>query len=390
MATTLRLIHTSDWHLGRQLYGKSLIEDQSASLDSLVELIERSRPHALLIAGDVFDRPLPPEAAVGLFDRFLTEVAGKRQVPVIMIPGNHDSCERLGFASSLLRDRGVTIFSTIEDSFAPVYIKGDGNSGALIYGIPFVEPFEIGRVLGRDDTDTPEAATEALCKEILKRKTEPHPAVLLCHALVAGGETSESERELFIGGASSVHPRVFEGFAYTALGHLHKPQRAGSERIRYSGSLLPYSKSEASHKKAVNEVILHPDGEVEIKAHHLSQLRNLRYIEGELAEILLEAPNDSSPDDYVIVGLTDKGAVIDAFSKLHRHYPRLLHVSRANRGAHTELEISQARARERESMSDLELFADFFQSVTGTALDETERQSVIDVLTAIERGEREP
>lgn len=383
-----RFIHTSDWHLGRQLYGKSLLEDQAWILERLTELIDAVRPHAFLIAGDVFDRPLPPEAAITLFDRFLTEVTGKRNIPVFLIPGNHDSCERLGFASELLRDRGVTIFSKVEDALAPVSVKGDDGVEALIYGIPFVEPFEIERALGRDDLETPEAALEALCTEILKQKSQSFPSVLLCHALVVGGETSESERDIFIGGSASVHPRIFSGFTYTALGHLHKPQRAGSDTIRYSGSLLPYSKSEASHEKSVNEVRLHNSGEVEVITHRLNPLRRLRYIEGELITLLKEAENDSARDDYIIAGLTDKDAVLDAFAKLNHFYPRLLHISRVVKADSPELNFAQERVREMEAMNDLELFADFFQSITGTPMDENERQIITEVLADLEREER--
>lgn len=383
-----RFIHTSDWHLGRQLYGKSLLEDQAAILDRLKDLIETIRPHALLIAGDVFDRPLSPEAAVSLFDRFLTEITGKRNIPVFLIPGNHDSCERLGFASGLLRDRGVTIFSKVEDAFAPVAVKGDDGSEVFIYGVPFVEPFEIAKTLDREDLDTPEAALESLCAEILKRKTESHPSVLLCHALVAGGETTESERDIFIGGSASVHPRIFTGFTYTALGHLHKPQRAGSDSIRYSGSLLPYSKSEVTHEKSVNEVRIHSTGKVEVIPHHLPQLRRLRYLEGELSLLLKEAETDTSRDDYIIVGLTDKDAVLDAFSKLNHFYPRLLHVSRVAHATAFDLSFTQERVREMEAMSDLELFADFFQSITGTSMNEDERRTVTEILADLEREER--
>ena len=356
-------------------------------LDRLLELIDRTRPHALLISGDVFDRPLPPEAAVALFDRFLMETARKRDLPVLVIPGNHDSCERLGFASGLLREHGLVIFSKVEDAFEPVYIHGDDGCGSLVYGIPFVEPFMIGRALGRDQLDTPDAAIRALCRAILERKNEPHPAVLLCHALVTGGEGSESEREIFIGGASTVEASAFEGFAYTALGHLHKPQRAGADNIRYSGSLLPYSKSEVNHLKAINEVRIDHDGRIEIEAHHLKPLRRLRYIEGELLALLESGLADRERDDYMIAGLTDRGAVLDAFAKLQRIYPRLLHVSRSGDFS-PEVSPALARLRERENLSELDLFSEFFQSATGDALDEGERAIVIETLAEIEREER--
>jgi exonuclease SbcD len=387
LVTMVRLLHTSDWHLGRFLYGKSLLEDQAAILQRLLELIDRVKPHALLIAGDVFDRALPPEAAITLFDLFLRQVAGERKLPVVMIPGNHDSCERLGFASKLLRDRGVTIFSRVEDSLEPVIIKGDGGAEALIYGIPFVEPLLISRLLGREDLDTPDLSVGVLCRTIIERKPKDASAVLLCHAFVAGGESSDSEKEIFIGGSSSVDRRAFEGFAYTALGHLHKPQRVGSEYVRYSGSLLPYSKSEVGHDKSITEIRIHSNAKPELEYHCLPQLRKLRYIEGDLENLIRLAVDDESREDYLIAGLTDRGAVLDAFAKLHLYYPNLLHVSRSG-GYSPDIAPALARARERENLSELDLFSEFFQSASGAELSAPEREELIATLAEIEREER--
>ena len=383
----IRLLHTSDWHLGRFLYGKSLIEDQAFALDRLVELIDRVKPHALLIAGDLFDRPLPPESAITLFDDFLNRIAGERRLPVLLIPGNHDSCERLGFASQLLRERGVTIFSRVEDAFTPIAIRGDNGAEALVYGIPFVEPVVVARALKQPKFETPDEATRALCRELLEKKTCARPAVLLCHAFVAGGEVSDSEKEIFIGGSSHVSHSAFQGFAYTALGHLHKPQRAGDERVRYSGSLLPYSKSEVGHEKAVLEIHLTSASELTVNQHSLPCLRDLRYVEGELAELIANASEDAKRDDYVIAGFTDKGAVLDAYLRLRGVYPNLLHVSRAG-GYQPEESPALSRKRERESLSELELFTEFFHASTGADLDASERSALIEAIAELEREER--
>lgn len=369
-----------------------MLEDQAARLDRLLDLIDRVRPHALLISGDVFDRPLPPEGAIALFDRFLNETAKIRSLPVFLIPGNHDSCERLGFASGLLRESRVTIFSKVEDAFHPVEVEGDNGAKALVYGIPFVEPFDIGRALGRDEIDTPDAAIGSLCQAIRERRKDQLPSILLCHALVAGGETSESEREIFIGGTSAVDVKAFDGFSYTALGHLHKPQRAGHDRVRYSGSLLPYSKSEVAHRKTVTEIELATDGGIELKEHEMPLLRNLRYIEGEL-DSLIEAAScggvkeSATKDDYIIVGLTDIGAIVDAFHRLHKYYPRLLHVSRVALASGPEIPLLEKFA-EKENQSELEIFAEFFTAATGTPLEEAEREAVINAIAEIEREER--
>ncbi|RYZ76813.1 MAG: exonuclease subunit SbcD, partial [Proteobacteria bacterium] len=250
----VRILHSSDWHLGRLLYGKSLIEEQAHALEQLLALIDERKPHALLISGDIFDRALPPESAVRLFDSFCSRAVIERKLPVFVIPGNHDSAERVGFGSKLLRAQGLTIFSRLEDSLSPFTLKGDGDSEIMIYGIPFVEPVEIARFLNDDTLRTPDSSVRELVKRMLETHPKEKPSVLLCHAFVVGGESSESERDLFVGGSSVVATDAFDGFSFTALGHLHKPQQAGHERVRYSGSLLSYSKSEIDHIKSVTEV----------------------------------------------------------------------------------------------------------------------------------------
>jgi DNA repair protein SbcD/Mre11 len=373
--------------LGRLLYGQSLIEDQSYILDRLLELIDERNPHALLIAGDVFDRALPPESAVTLFDYFLNQTAGKRNLPVFLIPGNHDSCERLGFASTLLRDRGVTIFARVTDALNPVRLRGDEGAEVLIHGIPFLEPIEIGQHLQREDLRTPDEAIGALCRHMLELKTCKTPSVLLCHAFVVGGEISESEKEIYIGGSSQVHARAFEGFSYTALGHLHKPQRAGHDFVRYSGSLLPYSKSEVGHAKSISEVCLHADGRVEIQEVSLDQKRQLRYLEGALDQLIDGAKDDPGREDYIIAGFTDSGAVLDAFARLRTVYPNLLHVSRAG-GFAPETLPSLALKKELDQVSELELFTEFFKATTGADLSDEERLALIETIKDLAHEER--
>lgn len=373
----IRLLHTSDWHLGRFLHGKSLIEDQTFALERLCELIDQRRPHALLIAGDVFDRSVPPEEAVTLLNHFLGEVISKRGLPVFLIPGNHDSAERLGFASQLLRDRQLTIYSRVADALEPARLRGDDGTDIHIYGIPFVEPVLIARALERDDIRSHDDAISALCEKIKSDRSKETPAVLLCHAFAIGGEESESEKEISIGGSSQVSAQAFQGFAYTALGHLHKPQKVGDENVRYSGSLLAYSKSEVDHRKSITEVRIAKDGRCEIELHELPCLRRLRYIEGELAEILAE-PETKTSEDYIIAGLTDTGAVFDAYGKIRMVYPNLLHVSRV--GGFTSSVLPTAARNKLEEKSELELFSEFFHEVTGGELAPDEKQVVIEVL----------
>lgn len=381
----IRLLHTSDWHLGRSLCGQNLLEDQAYALERLLELLSDRKPHALLIAGDIFDRSLPPEDAVTLLNQFLTRVIHEHQIPVFIIPGNHDSAERLGFASQLLRNHHLTIFSRVSDAFEPVLLKGDDGAEAWVYGIPFVEPILIGHALGNTELKTHDEAIAALCSSMLEKRRDTKPAVLLCHAFVMGGEESESEKEINIGGSSHVDARAFTGFSYTALGHLHKPQRAGAENIRYSGSLLAYSKSEVGHTKSITEIELSADGKTEIRTHELPCLRKLRYLEGEMDQILLEAHADENPNDYIMVGLTNSGAVFDAFSKLRAVYPNLLHVARV--GGFSTSQLPRMKRVQQEEKTDLELFGDFFRESTGADLSSEERALVVGALEDLQRGD---
>lgn len=377
----IRLLHTSDWHLGRLLYGKSLLDEQAEALEQMLNLIDRQKPHALLIAGDIFDRALPPEAAVKLFDSFCSRAVLDRNLPVFVIPGNHDSAERVGFGSRLLRARGLTIYSKLEDTLQPVSLRGDDGEDVLIYGIPFVEPVEIARFLGNEELKTPDATVRALVQKMLEQHPKDKPSVLLCHAFVVGGESSESERDLFVGGSSVVATDAFNGFSYTALGHLHKPQRAGDERVRYSGSLLAYSKSEVDHIKSVLEVHLTNAGELTVFPHTLPVTRSLRYIEGEIEQLLKagEKENSNAKNDYVIAGLTDQGPVLDALSRLRVIYPNILHVSRAGGYMPSALPALE-RLKAREEMSELDLFAEFFNETTGQELNAEERTALIEAI----------
>ncbi len=382
MPAMIRLLHTSDWHLGRLLHGRSMLEDQTAALEQILVLIDRLAPDALLVAGDLFDRPTPPESAVRLFDEFLGKTVIDRSLKVILIPGNHDSADRVGFASRLLRYRGLTIFSKPEDALNPVTISS-GDSSVSVYGIPFLEPRLIGDYLGLN-LRSPDEAVRALCDAIRLKHDNATPAVLLSHAFVVGAQTSDSERDLFIGGSSHVSADAFDGFAYTALGHLHRAQAAGEENIRYSGSLLHYSKSEIGLEKSVTEIRIGGDGKVETALHPLKPLRALRYIENTLSAVIEGAASDSDKEDYVLVGLTDPGPVIDAAAQLRAAYPNLLHVSRVGGFLPDELPALERR-KDRQRISELDLFAEFVNDTTGEPMSPEEVDAISEIIRELDR-----
>lgn len=391
IAPMVRLFHTSDWHLGRVLFGKNLIEDQSEALDEILRLIDAHQPHGLLISGDVFDRSLPPEDAIRLLNQFLLQVIKDKKTPVFLIPGNHDSAERLGFASHLLKDSRLHIFSRLEDSFHPVVLEGDDGVSVQIFGIPYIDPISIAQYLNDFNLRTHDEGLRALCKKIRQPMNANLSSVLLCHAFVAGGEESDSEKDLAIGGSSVVHVSAFEGFSYSALGHLHKPQTLAQGKIRYSGSLFKYSKSEAKHRKSITEVFFDDNGLSHSKEHFITTRRTLHYLEGELESLIdlgkslqSETPApvtqeiEPRSEDYIITGLTDQGAIVDAFSRLRTVFPNLLHTSRVDRFQPKTL--AGVSINQQKNKSELDLFAEFFREATGTELNPEERSILIESL----------
>ncbi|MBK7892374.1 MAG: exonuclease SbcCD subunit D [Bdellovibrionales bacterium] len=390
----IRLLHTSDWHLGKSIYMKPLIDDQEAVLtqfltDIDIQIANGQKPDALLVAGDVFDRSIPPEDAVRRLDRFLDEVIGRRGVSVAMIPGNHDSATRVGANATLLKNSGLRLFSSPESMYEPLLIKSSSGSAA-IYGIPYLEPAEWGFYFKQTITSH-DAALAAILESLKPQLTADRAAgrrtVLLLHAFVAGGQASESERPLSIGGSELVAAERLGEFDYVALGHLHRPQRVASDRIRYSGSLFPYSASEAGSEKGYVAIELHRDRDSDrIEFSSFKTERSLRVLSGSFAE-LLKTP---SFDDYVIVELTDSILPFEAFRRLTTVFPHLLHVGRrpadfATLGSNQPLAL-RSRHEER---ADHEVIGDFLKEATGDGCSDEEREWLISELSQFLNKEKE-
>ena len=374
----MRFIHTADWHLGRLFHGLHLTGDQEHVLEQLVALVRDTRPDALVVAGDVYDRAVPPPDAVNLLDHVLSEVVLGVGVPVVMIAGNHDSAERLGFASRILTDRGVHLFGTPTHPCGRVVLR-DEHGPVHFYALPYADPAVMRATLGEADVSTHQDAMDAC----LRRVRETHPAgeraVLVGHAFVAGGEESESERTLSIGGADRVDAASLAGFDYVALGHLHRPQALAGGRVRYSGSLLKYSFSEAPHVKGVHVVEIGADGNCKVEDVPLTPRHDVRRLRGRFEDLL--GPAQGNADDYLMVELEDEGPVLDAAPRLREVYPNLLHVDRLvlSRGA----EGSHARPDHR-ALGDQELFARFFLDVTDVEITPPQRNAFVGVLERVE------
>ncbi len=355
---SLRILHTSDWHLGRSLHEEPLLADQAWALDQLFALLKDDRPDALVVAGDVYDRAVPPPEAVTLLDDFLFRVA-ELNVPVVAVAGNHDSGERLSFAARLLASRGVHLRGALGQEARPIELPGKG----FIYALPFVEPEEV-RVAEQDEgLRGHAAATERVLSRVrADAATRSLPTVLVAHAFVQGcTETPDSERPLSVGSAGSVPVETFAGFDCVALGHLHE-QQAPAELLRYSGSLLKYSFDEAPHRKGVLRLEVEK-GALRVEEVPLGQRRDVVRLRGTLDELLARPELKAHEQALVEATLLDPGYVFDAKRKLERRFRHVLSVVREAIAAGPAGEF--ATCVEGAGSDDRRLFEAFLEKVAG-------------------------
>jgi DNA repair protein SbcD/Mre11 len=365
-----RFIHTGDWHLGRLLAGMRLTDDQAFALDGLVGLVRDMRPDAVLVAGDVYDRAVPPPEAVALLDDTLTRLA-ETGTSVIVIAGNHDSPERIGFGSRLLARSGVHMAGPIGAEPASCLVEA-ADGPVRVWMLPYADPAVVRCELGDDTLRGHDEAVGALLDRIRAAFVPGERNVLLGHEFVAGGvETADSERPLTVGGTAQVARERFDGFDYVALGHLHRPQAVGGDAVRYAGSLLKYSVAEAAHAKSVSVVELGAAGQaLHVKQVSLPARRDVRIVTGGLAALVALA-SEGGRDDYVQAVLTDSGPLYDPMGELRSVYPNCIGFSRervAEARGRTGPDVSSVR-----SMDTVTLFAGFFEMVTGEPITESER-----------------
>ncbi|MCW8903315.1 exonuclease SbcCD subunit D [Sedimenticola sp.] len=380
----MRILHTADWHIGRQLHNLSLLEDQRHVLQQITELIEARQVDVVLVAGDIYDRSVPPAAAVALLDEVLSHICLELAVPVIMIAGNHDGPERLAFGARHLTRAGLHIIGHLTPEPEPILLGSPGDEVAF-YAIPYADPPSVRQLFDSEVSSHDEAMAFLTC-QILEHNAGRSPCVLLSHCFLAGGEVSESERPLSIGGAEWVSPGHFQPFDYVALGHLHGRQFRGAEHIRYAGSILKYSFSEARHHKSVTLVELDGSGVRQIEQVDLQPLHDMRILEGELEQLLAQGRNDPQRDDYLLVRLTDSHAILDIMGKLRAVYPNVLHLERPGLMASGEQHTLQ---RDQLKRGELAMFQDFYRQVRGDSLTPEQQALITDLLEQIHREEGE-
>jgi exonuclease SbcD len=393
----MRLIHTADWHLGRLFHNVHLTRDQEHVLEQLVALVAEVRPAAVLVAGDIYDRAVPPTEAVELLDQVLAEIVLGLGVPLLAIAGNHDSAARVGFASALLRERGLHIAGELTSAAAPLTLA-DEHGAVHVHALPFADPAEARHAYGDEHIHDQQAVAVAGAARARAATPPGERAVLVAHAFVAGALESESERPLSVGGAGQVPASVFDGFDYVALGHLHRPQACGRETVRYAGSLLKYAFAEHDHQKSVSVVEIGAPGSaagkagaagrarVTVEPVALEPLRDVRRLEGTLADVLAAGARDPRREDYVLAALLDPGALLDPIGRLREVYPNTLAIDRPL----YELAAAGGERRPRPgSLGDLELFDAFFGYATGDPLSDEQQAALAEVLDKVERRRRE-
>lgn len=329
----MKFIHTSDWHLGKLFYGDYLTEEQAWVLrHEFLPLVDREKPDVILLAGDVYDRSVPPVEAVALCNEMLEEIILRRHIPMIVISGNHDSAERISFAGSVLESAGLYMCGDLT-RVAPIYLSDSWGKVAFV-PLPYAEPGTVRTALSCE-VRTHEEAEIALSHHLLETVPEGMRKIAIAHEFIAGGEESDSERPLSVGGTDQIHGFVFDAYDYTALGHLHGPQKAGGkETIRYSGSLLKYSFSEAHHKKGVIVGDMDGEGHVTTRFETLTPRHDVRIIEGTFEELM--AREDEAPEDFLMAELMDEKPVIDVMARLRVKYPRMMTIRTHRALSHDE------------------------------------------------------
>lgn len=376
----MKLLHLSDLHIGKRVNEVSMLEDQKYILGQVLAIVRDEGPDAVLIAGDVYDRTVPPAEAVTVFDDFLWALAAQK-CPVLIISGNHDSAERLSFAARLLEGAGILI-SPVYDGTVKTITLHDCHGDVNFYLLPFLKPAHVRRFY---PGETIETYTDA-CRAALAH-TQFDPAarnVLLAHQFVTGSETCGSE-EISVGGTDNVDVSVFDGFDYVALGHLHGPQNVLSNRVRYCGTPLKYSFSEERHHKSVTVVTLGEKGGLELSLRPLTPLHDLRTLRGTFGELTDKGFYEAQTrDDYLHIQLTDEEDIPEAVGRLRLIYPNLMKLSYDNTRTRADNTVDTAENLQRRSP--LELFGELYEQQNNRPLSEPQRAYMEKLMESIQEG----
>ena len=364
----MKLIHPSDLHLGKRVSEFSMLEDQRYILEEILRIIDGERPDAVLIAGDIYDKPVPPAEAVGLFDDFLVRLA-RRETQVFIISGNHDSPERIAFGARLMDRSGIHLSPVYDGHVEPVALE-DEHGTVNIYMLPFLKPAHVRRFFPEEEIDS---YTDALRTAVRAMEIDPAARnVLVTHQFVTGAARCDSE-DISVGGTDNVDVTAFDGFDYVALGHIHNPQQVVRETVRYCGTPLKYSFSEAGHEKSVTVAELGEKGDISIRTAPLIPLRDMKELRGSYEDLTRRSfyENTTWREDYTHITLTDEEDIPDAVGKLRVIYRNLMKLDYDNRRTRSGGEILGSGQVEKKSP--LELFSELYEKQNNQPMTEEQR-----------------
>ena len=363
----MKFIHMSDLHLGKHINQFSMLEDQKYIFNEIVEIIKKEKPNALLLSGDIYDKPIPPVEAVNLLDDFLSKIALEK-IPVLIISGNHDSPDRLSFGSSLMKSSQIYISQVYDGNIQCVTLE-DENGPVNFYLLPYIKPSTVRQVFPEEKINSFNDAVKLALSKLSLNKDERN--VLLAHQFVTGAQTCESE-ELFVGGSENVDASLFDDFDYVALGHIHGPQKVGRESIRYCGTPLKYSFSEVNHKNGLCLVELTKKGDFNCTSIPLKPLHEMRKLKGTFQEIMFGSESKASnKDDYLHITLTDEMDVPEGYGRLSSVYKNLISMDYDN--SRTRANQDMTLLDNIKTVKPLELFEEFFEKQNNKKMTEDQK-----------------
>ena len=378
----MKFVHLSDLHLGKRVNEYSMLEDQEYILTKIINIIDDEKPAGVIIAGDVYDKSIPSAEAVQMFDDFLTRLA-KRNLQVFVISGNHDSPERMSFGSRLMDQSGIHISQVYSGKIEPFALK-DEHGIINVYMLPFVKPAHVKRF----SDESIESYTDAIRVAVAEMNVDQSARnLLITHQFVTGATRSESE-DISVGGSDNVDVSVFDGFDYVSLGHIHSPQNCTSEKVRYCGTPLKYSFSEAKDNKSVTVVEIAEKGSLSVETVALVPMRDMVEIKGRYNEIMMKSfyENTSYQEDYIHITLTDEEDIVDAIGKLRTVYHNLMKLDYDNKRTRSVAQVDGAV--DVETKTPIELFSDFYELQNNQPMSDEQKAFVEDLIEQVWEDEK--
>ncbi len=375
----MKLFHLSDLHIGKRVNEFSMIEDQKYILTQILRAAEQEKPDGVLISGDVYDRTIPTAEAVQVFDAFLTSLS-EMEIPAFIISGNHDSAERLAFGSSLMGKSGIYFSKVYDGSIEKIPLQ-DAYGIVWIYLLPFLRPSTVRHALP-EHAEEIQTAADAVRTALAQTEVDPAKRnILLAHQFVTGAKRCDAE-ELQVGDVDQIPAELFDAFDYAALGHIHSQQKVGRETVRYCGSPLKYSFSEAGQEKSITVVEVKEKGNIDLRTIPLRPLHDLRKIRGTYLEVTAKSFYENSDcEDYLQVTLTDEEDVPDGMAKLRTIYPNLMRLEYDNKRTRSHAEVTATECVEEKS--ELELFQEFYELQNNQSMTEQQKAFVEALLERI-------